>query len=198
MWSENGWHGFATKSKCIAKPADLKGLRMRSQESAIHLDTYKALGATPIELPVPEVLSSLEVGVVDGFSNTPLFSFASGWYRPIAHYTYSRHIYQPGLIVVSKKWFDKLPEKLQKIVTNPEEELEGLQQIRALTVPLLGNFKAKDVNVCYLDTKARAEFANKSKKVWQSFSKNSPASKAMLDTVIKYKKEFAQTTKNPA
>ena len=47
MWAENGWHGYGTKGKCIKTPADMGGLKMRSQESEIHIGTYKAFGASP-------------------------------------------------------------------------------------------------------------------------------------------------------
>ena len=92
MWAENGWHGYGVKGKCLTKPDDMVGLKMRSQESVIHLATYKAFGAAPVELPVPEVLSSLNTGVVDGFSNTPLFSMATSWHTGVDHYTYTKHI----------------------------------------------------------------------------------------------------------
>ena len=192
MWSENGWHGFASKEKCIDEPKDLKGLRMRSQESAIHLGTYKSLGATPVSIPVPEVLTALDVGVVDGFSNTPLFAFASGWFRPVKHFTYTRHIYQPGLIAVSKKWFNTLPAKIQKIILNPKEEKSGLKSIRALTQPLLSNFKAVGVNVCDIKAKQRKIFAKQVKPVWKNFAKKNKGSKKMLEAVLVHKKEFKQ------
>src|SRR5690606_28549620 len=96
MWAENGWHGYGAKGRCVQKPEDMIGLKMRSQESRIHLETYKAFGASPVELPVPEVLSSLQTGVVDGFSNTPLFSFATSWYQGVDHFSYTKHMYQPG------------------------------------------------------------------------------------------------------
>lgn len=190
MWSENGWHGFANKTGCISSPKDLKGQRLRAQPSALHLATYKALGATPVELPAPEVLSALEVGVVDGFSNTPLFSFASGWYRPVSHFTYTKHMYQPGIIVVSKKWFDGLPKKMQSVILDPQEEKSGLANIRALTQPLLSNFEAVGVKVCNIDKKKRAVFSKASKKVWEEFGQKSPRSKQLLDAILKHKADF--------
>lgn len=190
MWSENGWHGFANKKGCISSPDDLKGQRLRAQPSALHLATYKALGATPVELPAPEVLSALEVGVVDGFSNTPLFSFASGWYRPVTHFTYTKHMYQPGIIVVSKKWFDGLPKKVQAVILDPQEEKSGLASIRALTQPLLDNFKAVGVSVCDINSKNRAVFSKRSKKVWEEFGNKSLRSKQLLDAVLKHKSDF--------
>jgi TRAP-type C4-dicarboxylate transport system substrate-binding protein len=190
MWAQNGWHGYAVKGKCIEKPEDMVGLKMRSQESKIHLDTYKAFGASPVALPVPEVLSSLQTGVVDGFSNTPLFSFATSWYQGITHYTYTKHIFQPALIVYSKKWFDKQPKNLQAILIKTDEEKSGMERVRALTGPLLENFKHADKTVCELSPDGRKAFEAKAKPVWDAFAKRSKGNKKILDLVLKAKAEY--------
>lgn len=195
MWAENGWHGYAVKGKCVQKPEDMTGLKMRSQESRIHLETYKAFGASPVELPVPEVLSSLQTGVVDGFSNTPLFSFATSWYQGVDHYTYTQHIYQPGIIVYSKKWFDAQPKKLQEILVKTTEEKSGVAGVRAITEPLLENFTHAGIKLCRLDPAQRAAFTAKVKPVWDDFAKRSPANKKLLDAVLKAKAEFAKSKK---
>jgi TRAP-type C4-dicarboxylate transport system substrate-binding protein len=191
MWAENGWHGYAVKGKCVGKPEDMTGLKMRSQESKIHLETYKAFGASPVELPVPEVLSSLQTGVVDGFSNTPLFSFATSWYQGVDHYSYTKHIYQPAMIIYSKKWFDKLPAPQKAILKKTTEEKSGIASVRALTGPLLENFTHAGVKLCKVEDSGRAAYEAKAKSVWDVFAKQSKANKKMLDAVLKAKKDFA-------
>lgn len=195
MWAENGWHGYGVKGKCLTTPADMSGLKMRSQESVIHLATYKAFGAAPVELPVPEVLSSLQTGVVDGFSNTPLFSMATSWHLGVDHYTYTKHIYQPGVIVLSKKWFDKLPADLQKQLKIKAEERSGIEGVRMLTEPLLQNFSAAGIKTCALDADGQAAFQAKAKAVWQDFAKQHKGNKKLLDAVLKAKQDFAKQKK---
>ena len=189
MWSENGWHGYAA-NKCLNTPADMKGLKMRSQESKVHMDTYQSFGASPVEMPVPEVLSALQTGVVDGYSNTPLFAFATGWYAATSHFTYTQHIYQPALLVASKKWFDGLPKDLQANLSKKEGQAEGLAQIRALTKPLLENFGAAGKTVCHIDSAQKAAFVKAAKPAWDKFSKRSKANKRMLNKILKAKKAF--------
>jgi TRAP-type C4-dicarboxylate transport system substrate-binding protein len=191
MWGENGWHGYGVKGKCIDKPDDMKGLKMRSQESQIHLETYRAFGASPVELPVPEVMSALQTGTVDGFSNTPLFSQAVSWSNAVTHYTYTRHIYQPALIVASKKWFDGLSPELQKTLLDTREEAKGLQMVRQLTEPLLQNFSDAGVKVCRLSKDQTKSFADASRRVWDVYAKKSAANKKLLEAVVAAKKEFA-------
>jgi TRAP-type C4-dicarboxylate transport system substrate-binding protein len=194
MWSENGWHGYAA-NKCLKTPADMKGLKMRSQESKVHMDTYKAFGASPVEMPVPEVLSALQTGVVDGYSNTPLFAFATGWYAATSHFSYTQHIYQPGLLVASKKWFNSLPKELQANLSKKDGQAEGLAQIRALTQPLLENFGAAGKTVCHIDAAQKSAFVKAAKPAWNKFSKRSKANKKMLNKILKAKKAYKASQK---
>jgi TRAP-type C4-dicarboxylate transport system substrate-binding protein len=192
MWAENGWHGYGVKGKgrCLTSPDSLKGLKMRSQESEIHLNTYKAYGASPVEMPTPEVLAALQTGAVDGYSNTPLFSFATSWYSGIDTFTYTKHIYQPGVLLYSKKWFDGLPADIQAILLRRDDEAAGFKGVRQLTGPLLENLKAADKQVCTLTPEQTKAFAERSKPVWDTFAKKSKANKEMLDLVLKAKADF--------
>lgn len=191
MWAENGWHGYGVKGKCIEKVEDMKGLKMRSQESYVHIETYKAFGASPVEMAVPEVLGALQTGTVDGYSNTPLFSFATSWYNGITHYTYTKHIYQPAVMVISKKWFDQQPDDIKKALLVRTDERSGFDGVRALNEPLLENFKAAGKTVCLLTPEATKGFAAKVKPVWDLFAKKTKGNKEILDAVLAAKKEFA-------
>lgn len=195
MWAENGWHGYGVKGKCVTQPDELKGLKMRSQESFIHIETYKALGASPVEMAVPEVLGSLQTGTVDGYSNTPLFSFATSWYNGITHFTYTKHIYQPGILVASKKWLDTQAPEIRTAIQRRDDERAGIEGVRALTEPLLDNFKAAKKTVCRLTPDATKAFSDKARGVWEIFGKRSAANKAILDQVLAAKKDFAAKKK---
>lgn len=114
LWGTNGWRSFGTREKAITSPTDLKGLKMRSQESEVYINFYKSLGATPVPISTPDVLVSLKSGMVDGFDQTPIFAVSTGWITSVKHYTISNHIYQPGAIVISKKFYDKLPAEAKE------------------------------------------------------------------------------------
>ena len=145
-WSENGYRSYFSRKK-IRSAADMKGEKFRSQESMVHIETYKALGASPVAVDVANTLMSVKTGVVDGFDNTPLFAMAGAWYQGLQngeqHIFLSRHCYQPALISYSKKWFDKLPKDLQKMLTSLPHQLtvDGRQQVRKVEPVLLKNLK---------------------------------------------------------
>src|SRR5262245_51110738 len=122
FFSENGYRSIGSTFE-IGHIKDLKGKKMRSQEARTHLDTWKAFGASPVPIAVTEVLSSLQTGVVDGFDNTPLFAFAASWYQGIKYFTLTEHIYQPGVVVLSRKFWESLPADLQGLLMDDPQKL---------------------------------------------------------------------------
>jgi tripartite ATP-independent transporter DctP family solute receptor len=172
FWHENGWRNFAAKKKQIRKIADLRGMKMRSQESPVHLAMYKAIGAQAESIPVPEVLGALKTGMVDGFDNTPLFTSATGWYEGIKYYTISQHIYQPAVIMYSKRFMDKLPKDLRKILVGDErkETIEGRKSVRGMRDALLKHFRNQGIKVYTLTDAERKPFMQKCKVVHKQFA----------------------------
>jgi tripartite ATP-independent transporter DctP family solute receptor len=162
FWAENGFRSWYTKEKVIRTPADLRGLRMRSQESPVHLETYRAFGASPVPIDVTNVLTSLQTGVVDGFDNTPLFTFATSWYQGARQLTLSEHCYQPGVIVYSKTWFDGLPPDLQQVLRNVPASMitEGRTAVRRMDPILLQNLGRQGITVNRPSAAERTAFAN--------------------------------------
>jgi tripartite ATP-independent transporter DctP family solute receptor len=197
FWAENGYRSMGTKFGPVHTIADLKGRKMRSQESSVHLETYRALGASPVPISVTEVLSGLQTGVVDGFDNTPLFAFAASWYQGVKHYTVTDHIYQPGVVVISKKVFDGLAPDLQKVlVGNPKAQaVDGRIGVRALTPYLLQNFSAAKVEVHRLTEAEKAEFARLTLPVHQKFIEGE--GKAVAPLYKKIQASLAALRKRP-
>lgn len=194
QFAENGWHGLALKTGCAKTPADLKGLKIRSQEATIHLDTFKALGANPVEIAVPEVLPALQQGTVDGFSNTPLFTFAVSWHQGVKYFTVTDHVYQPAVIVYSKKWFDKQSKEHQALLlSNVEADTKfGRDGVRSIRDGLLDNFRASKIEVCELTKEQREAYRKATEAIFGKYmAKASKKGKAMFQAVLEGKKAWA-------
>lgn len=160
LWAENGFRSWFTRERPIRTPADLRGLRMRSQEARVHLATYEAFGATPNPIDVTNVLTSLQTGVVDGFDNTPLFAFATSWYQAARHLNLSQHSYQPGIVVYSQTWFNGLPADLQQILSNIPATLttDGRTAVRRMDPILLQNLQRFGIEVHTPSAAERQQF----------------------------------------
>ncbi|MCA9706839.1 MAG: TRAP transporter substrate-binding protein [Myxococcales bacterium] len=185
FFSENGYRSIGSAFP-INSPADLKGKKMRSQQSEVHLDAWKSMGASPVPIPVTEVLSSLQTGVVEGFDNTPLFAFAASWHQAITHFTLTKHIYQPGIVLASRKLWETLPPDLQTIVLGDPADLakKGRRGVRSIGPMLEQNFVDSGIELVKLSSSDRAAFASKAGEVHDKFRKaTSKEGKALFDKI---------------
>lgn len=172
-WNENGWRHIGSKDKPVLTPGEAKGLKVRSQPSPIHLRMWKALGANPVAISVPEVLTSLQTGVVDGFDNSPLFTTATSWHTAIKHYVLTQHMYQPGAVVFNKAFVDKLPEDLRRILMGDAkaEAATGRTGVRAMEAEVLKLMETEGVKVHTLSAAEREAFAKMLEPLHDEFAK---------------------------
>jgi TRAP-type C4-dicarboxylate transport system substrate-binding protein len=193
QWAENGWQSIGTKGKFIKSPADLAGLKVRTMPLEVHKITWKIFGSEVIPLDTPEVTDALESGKVDTFGQSALYTFAAGWQNYITHYTISRHLYQQGIIIYSKTWFDKIDPAMQKVLLGnaKQDTLASRKAIRALEPQLLDNFKSFGIKLYELTPKEKASFSKKAKEVRVAYEKIAgPDAKALLKVIDKGKAAF--------
>jgi len=193
LWSENGFRSFGTKWGPVTKPSDLEGHKMRSQESLVHLETYRALKALPQPIAVTEVLTALQTGVVDGFDNTPLYTFAASWHLAIKHFTLSEHIYQPGVVLISRKSWTAIPKDLQDILTSDLDAIRntGRASVREMAPLLIANFDSAKIPVHRPTAKEREAFAAATRPVHGRYIKAVPGAKPLLAKITKALKSKA-------
>jgi TRAP-type C4-dicarboxylate transport system substrate-binding protein len=185
FFSENGYRSIGSTFP-VASPADLAGRKMRAQQSDVHLNTWKAFGASPVPIAVIDVLPGLQTGVVDGFDNTPLFAFAASWHQAISHFTLTKHIYQAGVVVLSRKFWESLPAELQAIVMGDPADLakKGRRGVRAIGPMLEQNFVTAGITLTTLSDGEIAAFAGKAQEVHDKFRAGTTAEgKALLDKI---------------
>jgi tripartite ATP-independent transporter DctP family solute receptor len=182
FWSENGFRQFGTSDGFVDSPDKLKGKKMRSQESLVHLESWKAFGASPVPIPTTEVLTALQTHTVDGFDQSALFTIAAGWHKTIKYFTVSNHVYQPAVVTFNAEWFDKLPADLQKILVDEGRTLQekGRKAVRAIMPDLLAALKSAGVQVKELSAAERAVFEQAALPVRKTFRKQQGKKAAQL------------------
>ncbi|MBF0193426.1 MAG: TRAP transporter substrate-binding protein [Magnetococcales bacterium] len=116
---DNGMKVFSIKSdKPLTKvPADFRGNKFRIQSSEVHAAMIKALGGTPQKLSFKEVYTSLAQGVVDGQENAWSNVYSKKFYEVQDYITVSNHSYLGYLVVVSKSFWNNLPEDIRSELT---------------------------------------------------------------------------------
>lgn len=138
---DNGFKHFSTNGKQIIAPKDAAGQKFRIMSSKVLESQFKAVNANPQVLPFSEVYSALQQGVVDGGENPLSNFFTKKFYEVQSSLTISEHGYLGYLVVVSKRFWSKLPIHLQKKVTQAMKEATIYE--RKLAAELEGQFFAK-------------------------------------------------------
>jgi TRAP-type C4-dicarboxylate transport system substrate-binding protein len=192
MWQENGWHNIGA-NKFIKTPADLAGINIRAQPSVVHPLTWSSFGATPVSLDTNEVTDAFSSKKINAFGQTPLYTFAANWQPHITHYTITQHLYQPGILVWSKKFYDAQTPETKKVMKIGKVELakEGREGVRKLEPQLIENFRSYGIKLYELSPAEAKAFATKAKAIHKKYkSQASPDAKQLLEVIEKGKKAF--------
>ncbi|HUX41123.1 MAG TPA: TRAP transporter substrate-binding protein DctP [Rectinemataceae bacterium] len=115
-FAEVGFRHFTNNVRPIKTPADLKGLKIRVQETPVYINMMKAVGASPTPIAWTETYTALQTGLVDGEEN-PIGSILSGKLQEVQKYvTLDGHVYGVDWFIINEKFFESLPPDLQYIV----------------------------------------------------------------------------------
>lgn len=115
-WFEPGSRNFYNSKRPIRTPADLKGLKIRVQESELMMGLVSAFGAVPTPMPYGEVYSALQTGVIDGAENNWPSYFSTSHYEVAKYITLDEHTYVPEIIIGSKISLGRLSRADQEII----------------------------------------------------------------------------------
>ncbi|MFC1563008.1 TRAP transporter substrate-binding protein DctP [candidate division KSB1 bacterium] len=116
-WVEVGFVHIFTKTP-IRTFKDIKKLnRMWVWEGdPLAEAVFSSFGLKPIQIPVLNVLTSLQTGLIDGVYTSPLGAISLQWFTRVKYMMSEPMTDATGAILISKKLFDKIPEDLQKIL----------------------------------------------------------------------------------
>ncbi len=114
--ADHGFKAFLNRKGPVTKMEDLGKYKWRVIPNELFLDNYKAMGASPITLPWPEVFSALQRGVIDGIDLTPNECWGAKIYEVIKYMSLCKLGVNPQVYVASKMFLDGLSEDLRGIV----------------------------------------------------------------------------------
>jgi tripartite ATP-independent transporter DctP family solute receptor len=126
---DSGARSIYNSVRPVRSIADMKGLRLRVQQSELMSDMIKALGAEPIELPYGQVLTGLATKLLDGAENNWPSFVTTGHYKYAGHYTLTEHTMSPEVLVMSQKAWASLSAEDRKIFR--EAAIQSSQFMRA-------------------------------------------------------------------
>lgn len=107
---DSGARSFYNSKHPIETPDDLKGLKIRVQNSDLYVAMVEALGANATPMSFSEVYQGLVQGVIDGAENNWPSYDTTRHFEAAPFYSTSEHVMAPEVLVISKRRWDKLSE----------------------------------------------------------------------------------------
>jgi tripartite ATP-independent transporter DctP family solute receptor len=115
-WYDSGARSFYTAKKPIRSLADMKGMKIRVQQSDLFVALIEALHANPTPMPYGEVYTALKTGIVDGAENNWPSYESSRHFESAKFYTLTEHSMAPEVLAFSKIVWDKLSKEEQAAI----------------------------------------------------------------------------------
>jgi tripartite ATP-independent transporter DctP family solute receptor len=100
---DSGARSIYNNVRPVRSLADLKGLRLRVQQSEQMSEMIRSLGADPVELPYGQVLTGLVTKLIDGAENNWPSFVTTDHYKHAGYYTLTEHTMSPEVLVMSHK-----------------------------------------------------------------------------------------------
>ncbi|WP_448807914.1 TRAP transporter substrate-binding protein [Aminobacterium mobile] len=125
---EVGFRNFTNNIRPIEKPEDIKGLKIRVQESKSWMEFIKMLGGIPTPISFGELYSALQQKVVDGQENPIATIYSMKYYEVQKYLTLDGHTYEAAAIIANPKWFSSLSEEHQKIIKDAARDAATYQR----------------------------------------------------------------------
>lgn len=170
-WWENGFRHISNNKRPILKPADLEGIKIRVTPQKMRLDTFTALGASPMPIPFGELYSALQQGVVDAQENPLVIFVSNAFYEVQKNLTLTGHIWTSAVLCVGADVWDKLSDEDKKtfLTLSAKWRDEERKMIRDADASLVEEIKKKGVDVRELTDGEKAAFRDAVQSVWKDF-----------------------------
>ena len=181
LWESGARSVYAKKP--IRNLADMKGVKLRVQQSDLWVSLAQAMGANPTPIPMAEVYTALKTGLVDAAENNyPSYETAKH-YEAAPIYSETQHVMAPEVLVFSKKIWDTLSSQEQQIIRDAVKEATPYY-IDLWTKKELASKEATiKAGAKYITDVNKAEFVAVMKPVWDKFSPT-PELKSLVKRIV--------------
>ena len=154
-WIDAGTRNFYTVSTPIYSPADLKGLKIRVQQSPTNVEMMRLLGGSATPMGFGEVYTALQSKIIDGAENNEMALTSNGHGDVCKYYSYDMHQMIPDILIGNCAFLDDMPTEERAIfeegflLVNQVEREEWTKAVEAAKEKAAND---QGVEFIYLDT----------------------------------------------
>ncbi|MDT0137067.1 TRAP transporter substrate-binding protein [Acidovorax sp. PRC11] len=165
---DSGARSMFTAKKPVRKFEDMKGMKVRVQQSDLWVSMLEAMGANATPMPMGEVYTGLKTGLIDAAENNYPTYESSRSFEVAKYYTKTEHSMAPEMLLFSKRAWDRLSPQEQGWIRQAAKESVPYmrKQWAEREVKSLATVKAGGAEIIEID---KAPFQAAMKPVYDKF-----------------------------
>ncbi|MFZ5945447.1 MAG: TRAP transporter substrate-binding protein [Bacillota bacterium] len=146
---ENGFRNVTNSKLPVVKPEDMKGIKIRTMENQIHMDSFRTIGADPTPMAFGELFTALQQKTVDAQENPLPIIYTSKFFEVQNHLALTGHFYAPAPLLISDSLWNSLSADEKKIFQDAANEARDYERkiILDMDNSLLSELKANGMQV---------------------------------------------------
>ena len=192
-WFNVGSRNFYAK-KPINTPDDLKGLKMRVQQSPASVKMANAFGAAASPMSFGEVYTAIQQGVIDGAENNELALTENKHGEVAKYYSYTMHQIIPDVLIANLKFLNGLSDEEKEVFYDAAQQATEIEMEAWDTQVEKAKEIAQDdmgVEFIYPDINL---FKDKVSNVQQEMLDANPDIQDLYDHIQMYNEKYANTS----
>ena len=190
-WLDAGTRNFYTVNTPIESPSDLKGLKIRVQQSPTNVEMMRLLGGSATPMGFGDVYTALQAKIIDGAENNEMALTDNGHGDVCKYYSYDMHQMIPDILIANESFLQALSNEERAIFEEGFQLVNQVQREEWVTAVEKAKERAQNeqgVTFLYPDTKPFQEICEP---MHQSMLQQHPDLQPIYDAIQKYNEQYA-------
>ena len=183
---DSGFRQITNSVRPIAKPGDMKGLKIRAPQIVATVNFINELGAQATVVPFTELYDALKNKRVSGQENPLALIDSSKFYEVQSYCTIIDYQFFPELMYVNKTWLNALPKEYKEILRECAKDM--MQENARITdeenEAYIKHIEANGCKVIKLSEAERDAFLPYAERVWEKYVDEGYASSADIKELL--------------
>ena len=192
-WLDAGTRNFYTVNTPIYSPADLKGLKIRVQQSPTNIRMMELLGGSATPMGFGEVYTSLQAHIIDGAENNEMALTDNGHGDVCKYYSYDMHQMVPDILIGNYAFIEEMSEAERMIFEEGYKRLNAVQREEWIKSVEAAKEKAENeqgVEFIYPD---QEPFVKACEPLHEAVLENNEAIRPIYEKIQEYNEIYADT-----
>jgi tripartite ATP-independent transporter DctP family solute receptor len=186
---EGGLVHIGNTKKEIRTPADMAGMKIRTGNSELAVESLRVQGANPTPMTLPEVYTGLQTNVIDGVQTNLVTIAAQKFYEVIDYVTIHGQYSFPAVAAMNKKRFESLSAEDQAILREAAKEATQytLDEIEKLDADARQQIEAAGVKFIDLTPEEKQVFIEVTQGIFDKYLAKDPLIEKFVNAVLEMK-----------